>query len=162
MCSKKIKVSFDAPDLSSNGGLLLVDALECSFLDKIAQLIPDYRNQLFIVHSQQDMIRQRVGQIICGYEDANDCDFDYKAASWKYAQRVVAKIEVNLQGTNIRFVVTSNRNNTPQTIYRRYCGRGQMELWIKDLKYLKSTRMSSGSFRAKQFRLFLYGLRTDT
>lgn len=26
------------------------------------------------MHSHQDMIRQRVGQIICGYEDANDCD----------------------------------------------------------------------------------------
>ena len=71
---KKVKVSFDAPDLSPNGGLLLVDSVECSFPDKTAQCIPDCRNPLFIVHSHQDMIRQRVGQIICGYEDANDCD----------------------------------------------------------------------------------------
>ena len=58
---------------------------------------------------------------------------EYKAASWKYAQRVIAKIEVSAEGTNIRFVVTKNRNNKPETIYRRYCGRGEMELWIKDL-----------------------------
>ena len=36
--------------------------------------IPDYRNPLFISHTIHDMVRQRVGQIICGYEDANDCD----------------------------------------------------------------------------------------
>ena len=31
-----------------------------------------------------------------------------------------------------------------------------MELWIKDLKYLKGTRMSCSSFLTNQFRLFLY------
>lgn len=82
--------------------------------------------------------------------------FDYKAKSWKYEQRVVAKIEVNSQGTNIRFVVTRNKNNKPETIYKRYCGRGQMELWIKDLKYFKADRMSCHTFCANYFRLFLY------
>ena len=32
-----------------------------------------------------------------------------------------------------------------------------MELWIKDLKYLKADRMSCNSYRANYFRLFLYG-----
>lgn len=41
---KKLNVVFDVPDLSSNGGLLLLDALGCSFLDKITHCIPDYRN----------------------------------------------------------------------------------------------------------------------
>jgi len=81
---------------------------------------------------------------------------EYKAQSWKYAQRVIAKIEVSAEGTNIRFVVTKNRNNSPETVYRRYCGRGEMELWIKDLKYFKADRMSCSSFRANYFRLFLY------
>ena len=81
---------------------------------------------------------------------------EYKAGSWKYAQRVIAKIEVSAEGTNIRFVVTKNRNNKPDTIYRRYCGRGEMELWIKDMKYFKADRMSCNSYRANYFRLFLY------
>ena len=81
---------------------------------------------------------------------------EYKAESWRYAQRVIAKIEVSAEGTNIRFVVTKNRNNKPETIYRRYCGRGEMELWIKDLKYFKADRMSCNSYRANYFRLFLY------
>ena len=82
---------------------------------------------------------------------------EYKAESWKYAQRVIAKIEVSSEGTNIRFVVTKNRNNSAKTIYKRYCGRGEMELWIKDLKYFKADRMSCNSYRANYFRLFLYG-----
>jgi hypothetical protein len=81
---------------------------------------------------------------------------EYKAASWKRSQRVIAKIEVSAEGTNIRFVVTKNRNNSAETTYRRYCGRGEMELWVKDLKYLKADRMSCNSYRANYFRLFLH------
>lgn len=69
---------------------------------------------------------------------------------------MIAKIEVNSQGTNIRFVVTRNKNNKPEPIYKHYCGRGQMELWIKDLKYVKTERMSCHTFCANYFRLFLY------
>lgn len=81
---------------------------------------------------------------------------DYKAQSWKHEQRVIAKSEVSTKGTNIRFVVTKNRNNSPETIYKRYCKRGEMELWIKDVKYFKADRMSCNSYRANYFRLFLY------
>ena len=66
--------------------------------------------------------------------------FYYKAKSWKYPQRVIVKIEVSSMGTNIRFVVTSNRNNAAETVYRHYSKRGEMELWIKDLKYFKAGR----------------------
>lgn len=83
--------------------------------------------------------------------------FDYKAKSWKHSQRVIAKIEVTSKGVNVRFIVTSNRNNKPETVYRRYCLRGTMELWIKDLKYFRADRMSCNSFKDNTFRLFLYG-----
>lgn len=355
---KKIQVDFNAPDISSNGGLILAGLVKDNIARKIAKLIPDTRKQEFIEHSYEEMICQRVGQIMCGYEDANDCDrlrhdsalkmsvgrkpsdadlcsqptmtrlennvstrtlyeigtlfvkdyvasfdkapkkiildvddtnantygaqqlslfndyydeycympmvifdgmngklilpllrpgrrnksanifgilrrvieylhkawpntiielrgdshfcshelmdwahdrfyvrfttglagnsvlmkridkplrrakgdfkrhnepvkryysFYYKAKSWKYKQRVIAKIEVNSMGTNVRFIVTGNRNNTPETVYKRYCQRGTMELWIKDLKYFRADRMSCKSFRANTFRLFLYG-----
>lgn len=354
--NRKIRVDFNAPDISSNGGLILAGFEKGNIARKIARLIPDYRNQLLVVHSYEDMVCQRVGQIMCGYEDANDCDrlrhdsalkmsvgrkpsdmdlcsqptmtrlenhvdkktlieigkmfvkeyvasfskppkrvildvddtnadtygaqqlslfndyydeycymplvifdgmngklilpllrpgrrnkslnifgilrrvveylheawphtiielrgdshfcshefmdwarthpyvrfttglsgnpalmkkidkplrrakgdyerhgedirryysFDYKAKSWKYRQRVIAKIEVTSKGVNVRFIVTSNRNNKPETVYRRYCRRGTMELWIKDLKYFRADRMSCSSFRANTFRLFL-------
>ena len=41
---------------------------------------------------------------------------DYKAQRWKYEQRVIAKIEVGAKRTNLRFVVTQNKNNSPETI----------------------------------------------
>lgn len=356
--SKKIRVDFDAPDLSSNGGLLLLRGIDCTLLDKMADLIPEWRKPELIHHTKRDLVRQRVGQICCGYEDANDCDalrhdgalkmltgrtpsdedlgsqptmtrlenhvsartlykmgelfvdhfiksyervpkriildvddtnantfgaqqltlfndyygeycympllvfegisgkmilpilrpgrrnkslnvskilmrivkklhqawpnciielrgdshfcsheymdwatkkgtrfqfitglstnnvlkekvdkplrrwrkqykkdkkssrhfysFSYKAKSWKYEQRVVAKIEISDKGENIRFVVTSNRNNKAGTIYRKYAKRGEMELWIKDLKSVRGDRMSCRNFYANQFRLFLY------
>lgn len=71
---RKIQVDFNAPDISSNGGLVLVGLMKDSIARKIARLIPDYRNQLFVQHSYEEMVCQRVGQIMCGYEDANDCD----------------------------------------------------------------------------------------
>lgn len=66
--------------------------------------------------------------------------FYYKANTWEHEQRVIAKVEYNWQGEKVRFIATSNHNNTPQTMYRRYCQRGEMELWIKDLKYFRADR----------------------
>jgi hypothetical protein len=73
-CGKKIRIDFNAPDLSSNGGLVLLQCMDCGLLDKIADCIPDWRTPELIHHTIRDMVRQRVGQIACGYEDANDCD----------------------------------------------------------------------------------------
>ena len=82
--------------------------------------------------------------------------FMYKAKLWKRAQRVIAKVEFTQLDRNIRFIVTSNCNNRLETLYRRYAGRGEMELWIKDFKALNGNRMSCSSYRANYFRLFLY------
>lgn len=71
---RKIKVDFNAPDISSNGGLVLAGLEKENIARKIARLIPDYRNQILVRHSYEEMVCQRVGQIMCGYEDANDCD----------------------------------------------------------------------------------------
>ena len=84
--------------------------------------------------------------------------FDYKAASWIYHQRVIVKIEVTHMGTNIRYLTTSLKNSNSRFLYEElYCGRGHMELYIKELKtYLDADRTSCHLFRANQFRLFLH------
>ena len=71
---KKLKIDFKGPDISSNGGLVLAGLVKDNIARKIASLIPDYRNQDLTVHGYEDMVCQRVGQIMCGYGDANDCD----------------------------------------------------------------------------------------
>jgi hypothetical protein len=84
--------------------------------------------------------------------------FNYKAQSWENEQRVIVKIEVNHMGTNIRYIVTDLWEYRAQALYEQgYCGRGRMELNIKDHKtYLGSDRMSCNRFFANQFRLFLH------
>ena len=84
--------------------------------------------------------------------------FTYQAGSWKNPQRVIVKIEVNGQGTSIRFVLTSFKNTYSRTVYETlYCDRARMELMIKEAKtYLFADRMSCHRFAANQFRLSIY------
>jgi len=84
--------------------------------------------------------------------------FSYKAQSWETQQRVIVKIEVTHMGTNIRYIVTDLMEYRTKALYEKgYCGRGRMELNIKDHKtYLGSDRMSCNRFSANQFRLFLH------
>jgi hypothetical protein len=72
--NQKIRVDFNAPDISSNGGLLFVGNMRNTLAWKIGQSIPDARKQESIRHTYMEMVSQRVGQILCGYEDANDCN----------------------------------------------------------------------------------------
>jgi len=84
--------------------------------------------------------------------------FTYQAESWDSSQRVVGKAEITAQGDNPRFVVTNMTDPDDATVYKYlYCGRGQMENYIKDHKlHLKSDRTSCHDFLANQFRLFLH------
>ncbi len=59
---KKICVDFDAPDMSSNGGLVLLNGMRTSIAWKRGKLIPDVRKQEFIHHTYPEMVSQRVGQ----------------------------------------------------------------------------------------------------
>ena len=71
--NKRIEVSFTAPDLSSQGGLLLMKEHEHQhgFIDRLSNCIEDSRFQPLVQHSYYEMIRQRVCQIAAGYEDAD-------------------------------------------------------------------------------------------
>lgn len=84
--------------------------------------------------------------------------FTYQAGTWQNAQRVIVKIEVSEMGTNVRYVVTNFTHGSSRFLYEdMYCGRGQMELYIKELKtYLDADRTSCHKFKANQFRLFLH------
>lgn len=73
---KPVEVSFRAPDLSSLGGLALVAKAEksCGIIRSISACVDDWRRPELICHTIKDMVGQRVMQIACGYEDADDCD----------------------------------------------------------------------------------------
>lgn len=85
-------------------------------------------------------------------------EFEYKAASWTAPKRVIVKAEHNEKGANTRFIATSLKHSNRRFIYKTvYCGRGAMELYIKEHKnHLASDRTSCSSFAANQFRLLLH------
>jgi hypothetical protein len=73
---KRIAVDFDAPHVSSDGGLLLLRRAEgvVRICEKLAAILPDDRDQDRVVHSRLEQIKQRVFMIACGYEDCADAD----------------------------------------------------------------------------------------
>jgi hypothetical protein len=81
----------------------------------------------------------------------------YKAGSWRHARRVVVKAEITQGELNPRFVTTSLDNLSDEDAYEFYCGRGEQENRIKEIKLdLSSGRTSCHSFLANQFRLLMH------
>jgi hypothetical protein len=86
---------------------------------------------------------------------------DYKAKSWPHSRRVVIKAEVvHFAGRplkdNQRFVVTNRNRISPKKLYAWYCGRGDSENRIKELKCdLSIDRTSCTRFVANQFRVLM-------
>ena len=70
-----VAARFDLGDLTSDGGLLWLqeadDAL--GLCAALAAVVPDWRRQ-HVRHSLETLVRQRVFQIACGYEDQDDAD----------------------------------------------------------------------------------------
>ena len=71
---KKVEADFEGGTTTSDGGALLLRELESriGIVDRIVEALWDRRHQSYVDHSYTDLIRQRVFQIACGYEDAND------------------------------------------------------------------------------------------
>lgn len=87
LCEKAVEVTFDAGKLSSDSGVILlgqadrriglVKALACSMADR--------RDARRTRHSLEDLLRQRILQIACGYEDCNDANVLRRDPAFKVA-----------------------------------------------------------------------------
>lgn len=87
-------------------------------------------------------------------------DFTYQTRkSWNRERRVVGKAEHLAKGSNPRFVVTSlcAEKYAARPLYEQeYCGRGQMENYIKEQQlFLFADRTSCHTMRANQIRLLM-------
>jgi hypothetical protein len=73
---RALDLTFDAPQTSSDGGLLLLRQLDeqLGLCGRIASALPDARAPERVVHSRLEQVRQRVFQIALGYEDQNDAN----------------------------------------------------------------------------------------
>lgn len=84
--------------------------------------------------------------------------FFYRARSWPHRRRILVKVEVSSQGTNIRCVVT-NRQGRAKELFAIYNRRGQAENRVDELKNdLYADRLSCSRYRANAFRLQLHTL----
>lgn len=74
--SKPLVLSCDAPDVSSDGGVLLLRQLDdrLGLTRSFAALMSDDRDPVRRRHARVEQIRQRVYQIVLGYEDCLDAN----------------------------------------------------------------------------------------
>jgi Transposase DDE domain group 1 len=72
--SKPIIARFDQPHASSDGGALLLKAVDDRFglTWRLASALHDRRQPSKVAHSLRDLLRQRVFGLACGYADCND------------------------------------------------------------------------------------------
>ena len=73
---KAVQLEFTGGDTSSDGGLLLLREVEkhVGIIKAFAEAIEDRRDQRYVKHQLVELLFQRIGQIACGYEDADDAD----------------------------------------------------------------------------------------
>jgi hypothetical protein len=87
----RVEVSFDEPELSSDGGaLLLREAARINgIIPAMAAALHDGRRQSHVTHSHEEMLAERIALICHGYEDANDCDRLREDAAFRVAAECV-------------------------------------------------------------------------
>lgn len=74
LSGKKVIADFEGGTQSSDGGVLFLREVERSVgvIRRLARALRDRRHPGYVDHSLEDLLSQRVFQITCGYEDAND------------------------------------------------------------------------------------------
>ncbi len=73
-CARKVAAEFTGGDVTSDGGALLLRAIDqrLKLTEQLLKVIPDKRNPVYIVHSMESLLKQRIYGIALGYEDLND------------------------------------------------------------------------------------------
>jgi hypothetical protein len=73
---KKVKADFTGGVLTSDAGVVFLREIEkrMGVIKRLASVLADRRHQSYIDHSYEELLSQRIYQIVCGYEDANDCN----------------------------------------------------------------------------------------
>lgn len=72
----ELEAAFDGGRITSDGGLLWLAQIdgELGLCEAIARYVPEWRGERSVRHSLATLVKQRVYQIACGYEDQNDAE----------------------------------------------------------------------------------------
>ncbi len=95
---KQVEAVFDGGALTSDMGVMLLRevGLQTGILSRIVAALTDRRHPSYVDHTMADLIRQRVFQIACAYEDANDCDLLREDPAFKMACDRLPASDANL------------------------------------------------------------------
>jgi hypothetical protein len=76
LCGKTLQADFDGGTLTSDGGVLFLREMEAhvGVIRRFVEVLDDRRDPRYTDHSYEEMLRQRIFQLACGYDDANDCN----------------------------------------------------------------------------------------
>ncbi|MEK7862638.1 MAG: IS1380 family transposase [Chloroflexota bacterium] len=116
MFAKPVVATFDAEALTSDGGLLLIGAVDRKTMltARLCSVFCDERQEGKVVHSLFDLLRQRIYAIAAGYADGNDakalrsdpafkmlCDRDPLSGSDLASQPTLSRFEHSLTGRQV-------------------------------------------------------------
>lgn len=84
---KQAEAVFDGGAVTSDMGVMVLRevASNSGILSRIEAALTDRRHPSYVEHTMADLIRQRVFQIACAYEDANDCNLLREDPAFKAA-----------------------------------------------------------------------------
>lgn len=73
---KNVFINFCEDNMSTDTGAILLKEVEhqIGIIEAICSVIDDKRDQRYVEHTMKELLSQRIYQIACGYEDANDCN----------------------------------------------------------------------------------------
>jgi len=74
---KRVTADFSGGDVTSDAGVLALREItdRIGIVEQLADAIIDTRHQSYVRHEMKALLQQRVLQIACGYEDADDSDY---------------------------------------------------------------------------------------
>jgi hypothetical protein len=130
---KKVTAAFDAGQISSDGGVLLLAGADnrLGLIDMLAALIPDHRDPALITHTLSDILRTRVLAIACGYPDADALDELRRDPAFKLACGRLPE-----SGDDLASQPTMSRwENAPDLRTLIRLSRGMVDLWCKSYRH---------------------------
>ena len=73
---RKLSLDFQGGEITGEAGLVLVREFDerLGLTQRLRKLVRDDRDRRYITHDVLGLLRQRIYQIVAGYEDANDAD----------------------------------------------------------------------------------------